>query len=101
MRTIAELWPVVLGMAIVTYGTRVGGFLIVGLVRDTARLSRVLQHLVTGVLTALVVAGLRESDVTVAVAVLAAIILMRASGQFLLAIGGAAATAALVRLLLR
>jgi branched chain amino acid efflux pump len=101
MRTIADLWPAVLGMASVTYGTRVGGFLIVGIVRDPARLSRVLQHLVTGVLTALVVSGLRESDAAVAMAALAAVILMRISGQFLLAIGGAAATAALLRLLLR
>lgn len=99
MRTFVNLWPALVGMAIVTYGTRVGGLLIVGLVQDTARLSRVLQHLVTGVLTALVVSGLRENDAAVAVAVLAAIILMRATGRLLVAIGGAAVTAAVVRLL--
>ena len=84
-------------MAVVTYFTRVGGLWIVSFARDTPRLSRVLQHLATGVLTALVVSGLREGDAAIAVAALAAVILMRTTGQFLAAIGGAAVAAAIVR----
>jgi branched-subunit amino acid transport protein len=97
MHTFAELWPVLLGMTLVTYFTRVGGLWIVGLAKETPRLSRTLQHLATGVLTALVVSGLREGDSALIVAAVAAIRLMRVTGQFLTAIGGAALTAALVR----
>lgn len=100
MRDFANLWPALLGMALATYVTRAGGLLIVGLAQKTVRLSRLLQHLATGVLTALVVSGLREGDAAIAVAALAAVILMRATGQFLVAIGGAALTAAAVRMLL-
>lgn len=97
MRDLTSLWPALLGMALVTYATRVGGLWIVSLSAETPRLGRVLQHLATGVLTALVVAGLADSDAAIAVAVVAAIVLMRATGHFLAAIGGAAAVAAVVR----
>lgn len=86
-------------MALVTYFTRVGGLWIVGLAEQSPRLSRVLQHLATGVLTALVASGLREGDTAAAVAVVAAMMLMRATGQLLAAIGGAALAAAMVRAL--
>lgn len=97
MRDLANLWPALLGMALVTYATRAGGLWIVSLASQTPRLARVLQHLATGVLTALVVAGLANSDAAIAVAVVGAIVLMRATGQLLAAIAGAAAIAALVR----
>ena len=84
-------------MALVTYGTRIGGLWIVSFAQETPRLSRMLQHLATGVLTALVVSGLHEGDAALAVAMLVAIVLMRITGQFLTAIGGAALAAALVR----
>ena len=100
MRTLGNLWPVLIGMALVTYATRAGGLFIVGALGNTARLSRVLQHLTTGVLTALVVSGLREGDTAIAVAAVAAMVLMRATGHFLLAIGGAALAAAAARALL-
>jgi uncharacterized membrane protein len=99
MRTLAELWPVLAGMAIVTYLTRVGGLGIIGLVKATPRLVRNLQHLATGVLTALVVAGVRDGDVAIGVAAIAAMVIMRASGQLLAAIGTAAVAAAIVRAL--
>ena len=99
MRTLANIWPALVGMALVTYATRAGGLFIVGTLGNTARLSRVLQHLATGVLTALVVSGLREGDTGIAVAALAAMVLMRTTGHFLLAIGGAALAAAVVRAL--
>jgi uncharacterized membrane protein len=86
-------------MAAVTYLTRAGGLWIVGLLSETPRLSRVLQHLATGVLTALVVSGLINSDAAIAVAAFAAIVVMRLSGQFLTAIASAAAAAAAVRAL--
>lgn len=97
MRTFASLWPALLGMALVTYFTRVGGLWIVGFAKDTPRLSRVLRHLTTGILTALVVSGLHEGDTAIAVAAAAAILLMRMTGQLLAAIGAAALAAALVR----
>lgn len=99
MRTLAELWPVLVGMSIVTYLTRVGGLGIIGLVRTTPRLVRNLEHLATGVLTALVVAGVRDGDVAIGAAAIVAIVIMRASGQMLAAIGAAALTAAIVRAL--
>lgn len=99
MRTLANVWPALVGMALVTYATRAGGLFIVGAVRDTARLSRMLQHLATGVLTALVVSGLREGDAPLAAAALSAMVLMRTTGHFLVAIGGAALTAAVMRAL--
>lgn len=99
MRTLVELWPVLVGMSLVTYLTRVGGLGIVGLAQTTPRLERNLQHLATGVLTALVVAGVRDGDIALGAAAIAAIIIMRASGQLLAAIGAAAITAAVVRAL--
>jgi uncharacterized membrane protein len=99
MRTLAELWPVLAGMAIVTYLTRIGGLGIIGMVQATPRLVRNLQHLATGVLTALVAAGIRDGDVAIGVAAIAAMVIMRASGQLLAAIGTAAITAAIVRAL--
>ena len=97
MRDFADLGPAVAGMAIVTYVTRVGGLWIVGFVSETPRLGRVLQHLATGVLTALVVSGLVKSDAALAVAALTAVVVMRLSGQLLTAIAGAAVAAAIVR----
>ena len=99
MRTLAELWLVVAGMSIVTYLTRVGGLGIIGLVQTTPRLVRNLEHLATGVLTALVVAGVRDGDVAIGAAAIAAIVIMRATGQMLTAITAAAFTAAVVRAL--
>jgi uncharacterized membrane protein len=86
-------------MAIVTYLTRVGGLGIVGLIQPTPRLVRNLQHLATGVLTALVVAGVRDGDVAIGAAAIAAMVIMRVSSQLLAAIGTAAVTAAIVRAL--
>ena len=99
MRTLAELWPVVAGMAMVTYLTRVGGLGIIGLVETTPRLVRNLQHLATGVLTALVVAGVRDGDAALGAAAVAAIVVTRITGQLLAAISVAALTAAVVRAL--
>ena len=100
MHTLADVWPVLAGMAFVTYLTRAGGLWIIGFADATPRLIRNLQHLATGVLTALVVAGVRDGDAGIAVASVAAIVLMRATGKILVAITAAAITAAVVRLLL-
>jgi uncharacterized membrane protein len=97
MRTLAEMWPVLAGMALVTYLTRVGGLWIIGLTQTTPRLVRNLQHLATGVLTALVVAGVRDGDAAIGAAALVAIAVMRVTGQILSAICGAVLTAALLR----
>ena len=99
MRTLVELWPTLAGMAIVTYLTRVGGLWIIGLAETTPRLVRNLQHLATGVLTALVVSGIRDGDAAIGAAAIAAAVVMRATGQILGAIICAAITAALVRAL--
>ena len=100
MHTLADVWPALAGMALVTYLTRAGGLWIIGLADATPRLIRNLQHLATGVLTALVVSGVRDGDAGIAVASLAAIALMRATGKILVAITAAAITAAVVRMLL-
>lgn len=99
MRTLAEMWPVLAGMAIVTYLTRAGGLWIIGLAQTTPRLVRNLQHLATGVLTALVVSDVRDGDLAIGMATLMAIVVMRTTGQMLAAIGSAALTAAIVRAL--
>jgi uncharacterized membrane protein len=99
MRTLADLWPVLAGMALVTYLTRVGGVGLVGLVETTPRVARLLQHLATGVLTALVVAAVREGDAAIGLAAAAAVVATRASRQLLVAICAASVTAALVRAL--
>jgi len=100
MRTLAELWPVVAGMAIVTYLTRAGGLAIIGPAQTTPRLVRNLQHLATGVLTALVVASVRDGDAAIGAAAIAAIVVTRVTGHMLAAISAAAFTAALVRALM-
>jgi uncharacterized membrane protein len=97
MRTLAELWPVLAGMALVTYLTRAGGLGIIGLVEGTPRLARNLQHLATGVLTALVVAEVRHGDAAIGAAVIAAVVMTRVTGHLLAAISAAAFTAAIVR----
>lgn len=97
MRSLVDLWPAILGMAVVTYGTRIGGLWLVGLVEQTPSLTRVLQHLGTAVLTALVMAGFREGDAALRTAAVMAIVLMRVTGNMLAAIGGAAITAAVMR----
>jgi len=99
MRTLVELWPTLAGMAIVTYLTRVGGLWIIGLAETTPRLVRNLQHLATGVLTALVVSGIRDGDAAIGAAAIAAAVVMRVTGQILGAISCAAITAAVVRAL--
>lgn len=98
MRTLADLWPAVAGMALVTYGTRAGGLWLVSMVRETPRLARLLRHLGTSVLAALVIAGLHEGDAGIAVATVVAFVLMRLTGNMLAAIGAAALCAALTRL---
>ncbi len=99
MRTLAELWPVLIGMAVVTYLTRVGGVGIIGLVEATPRLVRNLQHLATGVLAALVVAAVRDGDAAIGAAAVAAMVVAKFSGQLLGAISAAALTAAIIRAL--
>jgi uncharacterized membrane protein len=99
MHTLAETWPVLAGMAVVSYLTRAGGLWIIGLTQTTPRLVRNLQHLATGVVTALVVAGIRDGDAAIGAAALTAIVVMKTTGQMLGAICGAALTAAAVRAL--
>jgi uncharacterized membrane protein len=99
MRTLVELWPTLAGMAVVTYLTRVGGLWIIGLAETTPRLVRNLQHLATGVLTALVVSGIRDGDAGIGAAAVAAVVVMRATGQILGAISCAALAAAIMRAL--
>lgn len=100
MRTLANLWPAIVGMALVTYGTRIGGLWIVDLARETPRLARLLHHLATAVLAALIIAAFRDGDAGIRLAAVVAIVLMRTTGQMLTAIGGAVITAALVRMLM-
>jgi branched-subunit amino acid transport protein len=86
-------------MALVTYGTRAGGLWLVSLVRETPLLGRILRHLGTSVLAALLVAGLREGDAGITIGAVAAFIVMRLTGNMLAAIGIAAGCAALTRLM--
>lgn len=87
----------VAGMAVVTYGTRAGGLVLMSFARSTPRTERVLRHLSTSVLVALVVpAALRGgARAVVATAVAAGVALV--TRNLLAAMLAGAAIAAAVR----
>lgn len=54
----------ILGMAVGTYATRIGGFWLMGYVRITPRVERFLRHMAGGVLVSIVTAAAMNGDKT-------------------------------------
>ena len=72
----------ILGMAVVTYVTRAGGFWLMGHVSITPRIERFLRHMASGVLIAIVTAAAMNGDTAMWIglgAVLAVMLLLRRS----------------------
>ncbi len=72
----------ILGMAVVTYITRAGGFWLMGHVSITPRIERFLRQMASGVLIAIVTAAAMSGDAAMWIglgAVLAIMLLMRRS----------------------
>jgi uncharacterized membrane protein len=88
----------ILGMALVTYLTRAGGVLLMGVVRITPRVEAFLRHLSSSVLVALVVPAVLESrESATFVAVAATVLVMALSRQLVAAMLTGVVAAALVR----
>lgn len=72
----------IIGMAVATYATRVGGFWLMGHVALSARLERFLRHTAGGVLIAIVTAAAMKGDLAMWVglgAVFAVMVLLKRS----------------------
>lgn len=70
----------ILGMAVVTYVTRAGGFWLMGHITITPRIERFLRHTASGVLIAIVTAAAMNGDTAMWIglgAVLALMLLLR------------------------
>jgi uncharacterized membrane protein len=93
---------VIAGMTLVTYATRIGGVLLMGLVPITPRVEAFLRHLSSSVLVALVVPSVLRGDaagyVAVATAMVAMIALRNAVGAMALGVAAAAVVRQLVLL---
>lgn len=87
----------IVGMALVTYATRVGGILLMGLVPLTAWAEAFLRHLSSSVLVALVVPAALKGDAAGMVAVGVSLLVMRATGHLIAAMAAGVAGAGLLR----
>lgn len=90
----------IVGMALVTYATRAGGVLLMGLVPITPRVEAFLRHLSSSVLVALVVPAALKGDPAALVAVAAAGLVMAVTRQMIAAMAAGVACAALLRQLM-
>ena len=88
----------ILGMALVTYLTRAGGVLLMGIVPVTPRVEAFLRYLSSSVLVALVVPAVIEScDPATFVAVAVTVLVMAVSRQLVAAMLVGVVAAALLR----
>ena len=86
----------ILGMAVVTYVTRAGGFWLMGHVSITPRIERFLRHMASGVLIAIVTAAAMNGDVAMWIGLGAVLVIMLLTRRSMTAILiGMAITAAL------
>lgn len=90
----------IVGMALITYATRAGGVLLMGLVPITPRVEAFLRHLSSSVLVALVVPAALKGDPAALVAVAAAGLVMAVTRQMIAAMAAGVAGAALLRQLM-
>jgi len=84
-------------MALATYGTRIGGLLLMARVPQTPRLESFLRYLSSSVLVALVVGLILEGDAAAWIAVAIGAVVAAVTGRSLVALGVAVLVAAAVR----
>lgn len=87
----------IVGMAVVTYATRVGGVLLMRLVPITPRVETFLRHLSSSVLVALVAPAALKGGPAAIVAVLVTLLVMATTRQMVAAMTAGVAAAALLR----
>ena len=87
----------ILGMALVTYATRAGGVLLMGLVPVTPRVEAFLRHLSSSVLVALVVPAALKGGTAALLAVAVTLLVMAATRQMAVAMVAGVVAAALLR----
>lgn len=87
----------ILGMALVTYATRAGGILLMGLIPVTPRVEAFLRHLSSSVLVALVAPAMAKGDPAAMAAVAVTLVVMFATRQLVAAMAAGVAAAALFR----
>ena len=97
-------WPIdpmavaaILVMALATYATRLGGYVLMGFIPVTGRLERFLRHMAGGVLLAIVVAATYRGDPPVWLALGVTVGLMILTRKAMLAMVGGVALVALLR----
>ncbi len=92
------IWVAIAGMAVATYLTRAGGFWLMGFVRVTQRVERLLRHLASSVFVAIVVGGAMRGDPAATVAIAASMTAMALTRKAPLGVLAGVAAAALWRL---
>lgn len=98
MPTDWAVWTAIAGMSVATYLTRAGGFWLMGFVRVTQRVERLLRHLASSVFVAIVVGGAMRGDPAATVAIAASMTAMALTRKAALAVLAGVASAALWRL---
>jgi uncharacterized membrane protein len=93
----AEALLVIAAMAVLTYGTRAGGFLVMSMVPLSPRLEAFLRHLSGSVLIAIIVPAAVTSGLAAILAIVAAVLVMRRTRNALLAMAVGIGLAALLR----
>jgi uncharacterized membrane protein len=93
----ADAFLAISAMAVLTYATRAGGFLVMSMVPLSPRLEAFLRHLSGSVLVAIIVPAVVTSGLAAILAVIAAVLVMRRTGNALLAMTAGIGLAALLR----
>ena len=88
----------ILGMALVTYATRLGGVWLVERVRPTARIEAALRYVPGAILTALVAPAVIQAGLPGLPAALATVVVVRRTGNLLLALAVGVACVWVVRM---
>lgn len=106
MSWLADLSPIapislaaILVMALATYATRLGGYILMGFIPITGRLERFLRHMAGGVLLAIVMAATFRGDPPIWLALALTVAVLLLTRKAMLAMLGSVALVALLRYL--
>jgi branched chain amino acid efflux pump len=91
----------ILGMALVTYATRAGGFWLMGLVTPSPRIEAWLRQIPGAVLVAIIAPTVLASSLAETLAALATVLVANRTKNVLIAMLTGVATVAILRLLLK
>jgi uncharacterized membrane protein len=94
-----ESLAVILAMAVLTFGTRIGGFWIMRLMPVTPTLEAFLRYLSGSVLVAILAPAVLDGGAPAVAAVLVAVLVMVPTRNMLLAMAGGVTAAAVLRAL--